>query len=79
MSLGSPSLSRVQVSPPSVLFQMPLPVPPERTIHGVRWWSQKAAYRMRGLVASMLRSDAPLVAFIPLSSCVHVLPPSVLR
>ena len=47
------------MSPPSVLFQMPLPGPPERIFQGWRVWSQNAAYRMRGLVGSMLRSLAP--------------------
>src|SRR5574342_843290 len=59
--LGSPSVRRVQVSPPSVDFQIPLPVPPLRTIHGTRWWSHIAAYRMRGFDGSIERSLAPLV------------------
>ena len=79
ISFGSPSASRVQLSPPSVLFQIPLPAPPERTIHGIRWWSQKAAYRMRGLAGSIDRSLAPLVALVPASTSAQVAPPSVLR
>ena len=50
---------RSQVSPPSVDFHSPLPGPPLRTCQGRRMWSQNEAYRMRGLVMSMLRSDAP--------------------
>jgi hypothetical protein len=37
---GRPLVSFVHVSPASVLFQMPLPGPPERTYQGIRWWSQ---------------------------------------
>ena len=40
MSLGSPLVRRVQLSPPSIDFQRPEPGPPERTLHGSRWWSQ---------------------------------------
>jgi hypothetical protein len=35
-SLGSPSVIRCHVSPPSVDFQMPLPGPPLRTCQGTR-------------------------------------------
>ncbi len=37
INLGSPVSSRVQVSPPSMVFQIPLVGPPLRTSHGVRW------------------------------------------
>ena len=79
ISFGSPSARRVQLSPPSVDFQMPLPAPPLRTCQGTRWWSQKLAYRMRGLAGSIERSFAPLVAFWPLRIRVQLRPPSVER
>ena len=36
ISAGSPWVRRVQVLPPSVDFQIPLPAPPLRTNQGVR-------------------------------------------
>jgi hypothetical protein len=34
---GSPFVSFVHVSPPSVLFQMPEPGPPSINVHTLRW------------------------------------------
>src|SRR5439155_27254927 len=68
-------LISVQVSPPSVERNMPLPGPPETSSQGRRIASQNDAYRIRGLFGSIARSLAP--AFSPrLSTRFQVFSPS---
>src|SRR5579875_3065066 len=59
--LGKPGLrvSSSHVSPPSVDLNSPLPAPPLSRSHGLRYTSQKPAYKMFEFVGSNVRSIAP--------------------
>src|SRR4051812_44306044 len=62
--LGSPGffVSSVQVLPPSVVLNRPLPGPPLENECGVRKTSHNPAYRMSGFFGSMTRSTAPVLS-----------------
>src|SRR5688572_25560576 len=66
----------VQVSPPSVDLNSPLPGPPLDIVYSLRKASQSAAYRMLGFDRSTERSMAP-VLLSRNSTFRHVRPPSV--
>src|SRR6185436_2180082 len=74
---GSPGLRviSVQVSPPSVVLNIPEPAPPDTSIHGRRYACQKPAYRTFGLFGSITRSTTPVESFRNRMRS-HVLPPS---
>jgi hypothetical protein len=77
--VGSPLavfVSDVHVVPPSVDFQIALPVPPDDIAHDVRYACQVAAYITSGLDGSRCRSMAP-VESLTNSTLLNVLPPSV--
>src|ERR671926_1187142 len=69
---------RLQVVPPSRDIQMPLPAPP--LVLPQVWISicHIPANRMRELLGSITRSDAPVESFTK-STRAHVFPPSVVR
>ena len=73
---GTPPLSLVHVSPPSVDFQMPLPGPPPFMQHAVRRRWYVDAYSDLAVRRAITRSLAP-VSSSTLSTCFQVLPPSV--
>ena len=74
---GSPGffVNSVQVAPPSVDLNRPLPGPPLERECGVRDTSQSAAYNVSGAFGSIERSTAPVLASRN-STRSHVLPPS---
>jgi hypothetical protein len=74
---GSPAffVSSVQVLPPSVVLNRPLPGPPLDSECGVRNTSHKPAYSTSGFRGSMLRSTAPVFSSRN-STRVQVLPAS---
>ena len=71
-----PPVTRVQLRPPLVLFQMPAPGPPAAKPKAVRRRVYVAAKRMSGLVGWMMRSVAPVLAST-VSVRLQVRPPSV--
>src|SRR6187402_2031893 len=73
---GSPPFSRVHVSPPSVDFQMPLPGPPPFMQQAFRTRWNVEANKMRGSVADITRSFAP-VHSSTFSTVFQERPPSV--
>ncbi len=78
--LGSPSLRviSVQLSPPSVDLNMPLPGPPLSSAYGMRRTCHRAAYSTRGFEGSIIRSTAPVFSSrYRIRS--HVCPPSLER
>src|SRR5882724_12075108 len=85
--LGKPLLAScvisVQVLPPSVERNNPLAEgavglsPPERYSQPLRRKSHMEANMMSGLFGSIVKSVQPVERFAPLSTCCHVLPPSV--
>ena len=77
--LANPSFFDIssQVSPLSILFQSAEPPPPLLKLYGVLLKFQVDAYRIRGLVASIIKSTAPAFSFTK-SFFSQVFPPSVL-
>ena len=76
---GSPlPLSRFQVVPPSREIQRPLPAPP--LVRPQVWISicQVPANRMRGLLGSITRSEAPVLSLTKRTRS-QLFPPSVVR
>src|SRR6185295_7326708 len=59
---GSPPASFFQVSPPSAERQIPPSGPPDSSVQGLRYTCQNAAKRIRGLLGSMERSEAPVLS-----------------
>src|SRR3974390_3155937 len=77
--VGSPlPVRRVQVVPPSVDFQIPLPAPPLLRPQVCTSTCQNPANRIRGLLGSITRSEAPVLSLTN-STRSHVVPPSVVR
>src|SRR5207249_297615 len=74
----SPDFNCFQVSPPSRDTYKPLPGPPEVISHGRRRVCHKPAKMILGLFGSIATSLAPVSESL-LSTCCHVLPPSVVR
>ena len=76
---GRPGLRviSVQVSPPSVLLNKPLPGPPLDIWYSLRYASHSAAYITFGLERSNAMSMAPVFSSRN-STFFHVVPPSVL-
>src|SRR5262249_47291155 len=74
---GRPGLrvSSVQWSPPSVVLNKPLPLPPDDKSQGVRPACQNPAYNTFGLPGSITRSTTP-VESLRKKIFSHVLPPS---
>ncbi len=77
---GRPGLRviSVQWSPPSVVLNKPLPLPPDESNQGVRPACQSAAYKMLALFGSMTRSTTP-VESLRNKIFSHVRPPSLER
>src|SRR5688572_7871856 len=76
---GRPFVSRFHVWPASVLLKMPPSLKPTSTrgsFHLRRCRCHAPAYRMFGSLGSIARSFTPVFGLI-LSTCDHVLPPSV--
>jgi len=71
-------VSSVQLSPPSVVFQMPLFPPPASIDQGVRWNLYVDAYSTRGFDGSIVRSFAPVESSTKSTFC-QLFPPSVVR
>src|SRR6188472_932325 len=73
----------VQVLPPSVERNNPLAegavgtAPPERYSQPLRRKSHIAANMMSGLFGSIFTSVQPVERLVPLRTCCHVLPPSI--
>src|SRR5947209_16344237 len=76
--LGKPFFEEifVHVSPPSVLFQRPLPSPPLSMLYGVRTMRHVPAYKTEGLPGSITMSETP-ARLLTNKVRFHVLPPSV--
>src|SRR6266851_5597841 len=81
---GSPApVSSVQVAPPSVLLKTPDALgtvalsPPERNVQPRRRKSHMPAYSVPGRDGSIDSIEQPVDALAPFSTCVQVLPPSV--
>src|SRR5437667_12421949 len=84
---GSPDalavVSSVQVAPPSVLLNKLDALgavalsPPERNVQPRRRKSHIPAYSVPGRDGSIESNEQPVDAFAPFSTCVQVLPPSV--
>src|SRR5438445_11816453 len=84
---GSPepaaTVRSVHVAPPSVLLKRLDALgavalsPPERNVQPRRRKSHMPAYSVPGRDGSMASIEQPVEAFVPFSTCVHVLPPSV--
>src|SRR5437763_16100922 len=77
---GRPGLRviSVQWSPPSVVLNKPLPLPPAERSQGVRPASQNAAYTLLALLGSITRSTAH-AASLRYRIVSHVRPPSLER
>src|SRR5260370_42269065 len=73
---GSPPLSLLHVSPPSMVLYKPLDGPPPLKPQGVRRRWYMAAYRVLGLFRSIAMSVAPVSSLTKRTLC-HVLPPSI--
>src|SRR6266550_2655347 len=76
------SSSDCQVAPPSVDLKRPLPLaasgpsPPERKVQPLRRKSHMPAKSVFGLARSNESIEQPVERLAPLSTFVHVLPPS---
>ena len=79
MPSGNPFLVEisVQVSPLSVLFHKAEPSPPELKLNGVRRTRHVEAYKILGLVGSIIKSTTPACSLAN-KVFLQVLPPSVL-
>src|SRR5215475_5878310 len=75
--------SDAQVLPPSVERNIPLPLgtpgpsPPERNVQPLRRKSHIPAISTSGFLGSIATLEQPVDELGPLSTCVQVLPPSV--
>src|ERR1019366_4962572 len=71
------SVSSVQCSPPSVDLNRPLPSPPERNVQPWRRKSHIDANSVFGSSGLMLSMPQPVDPFLPASTFVQDLPPSI--